>query len=49
MARTTPDRVTPAIVLAYAHGIWLSGKTPSHVTIGAGIACLSSYFRRACP
>jgi integrase/recombinase XerC len=42
---TTPDQVTPAVVLAYAHGIGLSGKTPSPVTIGARIACLSSYFR----
>ena len=42
---TTPDRLTPAVVLAYAHGIGLSGKTPSPVTIGARIACLSSYFR----
>ena len=25
-ADTTPDRVTPAVVLAYAHGIGLSGK-----------------------
>ena len=40
----TPDQVTPAVVLAYAHGIGLSGKTPSPVTIGARIACLSSYF-----
>ena len=38
-------RVTPAIVPSYAHGIGLSGKTPSPVTIGARIACLSSYFR----
>jgi site-specific recombinase XerD len=42
---TTPDQVTPAVVLAYAHGIGLSGKPPSSVTIGARIACLSSYFR----
>jgi integrase/recombinase XerC len=42
---TTPDQVTPAVVLAYAHGIGLSGKTPSPVTIAARIACLSSYFR----
>jgi len=41
---TTPDQVTPAVVLAYAHGIGLSGRTPSPVTIGARIACLSSYF-----
>jgi len=43
-ADTTPDQVTPAVVLAYAHGIGLSGRTPSPVTIGARIACLSSYF-----
>ncbi len=42
---TTPDQLTPAVVLAYAHGIGLSGKTPSPVIIGARIACLSSYFR----
>jgi integrase len=41
---TTPDQVTPAVVLAYAHGIGLSGRPPSPVTIGARIACLSSYF-----
>ncbi len=41
---TTPDQVTPAVVLSYAHGIGLSGKPPSPVTIGARIACLSSYF-----
>ena len=41
----TPDRVTPADVLAWAHGIGKSGRTPSAVTIGARIACLSSYFR----
>lgn len=44
-ADTTPDRVTPAVVLSYAHGIGLSGKPPSPVTIAARIACLSSYFR----
>ena len=41
---TTPDQVTPAVVLAYAHGIGLSSKLPALVTIGARIACLSSYF-----
>jgi len=44
-ADTTPDRVTPAMVLSYANGIGLSGKPPSSVTIGARIACLSSYFK----
>ena len=40
-----PDRVTPADVLAWAHGIGKSRKTPSAVTIGARIACLSSFYR----
>jgi integrase/recombinase XerC len=44
-AATTPDRVTPADVLAHAHGIGRSGRTPSSATVGARIACLSSYFR----
>jgi integrase/recombinase XerC len=42
---TTPDRVRSADVLAYAHGIGLSGRTPSSATIGARIACLSSFYR----
>ena len=42
---TTPDRVAPADVLAWAHGIGKSGRTPSAVTIGARIACLSSFYR----
>jgi integrase/recombinase XerC len=42
---TTPDRVTPPNVLSYAHGIGLSGKPPSPVTIAARIACLSSYYK----
>ncbi len=41
----TPDQVKPADVLAYAHGIGLSGRTPSSATIGARIACLSSLYR----
>lgn len=44
-AGTTPDAVRPADVLAYAHGIGLSGKPPSPVTIAARIACLSSFYR----
>ena len=42
---TTPDRVRPADVLAYAHGIGASGRVPTGATIGARIACLSSYYR----
>jgi len=41
----SPDLVTPAHVLAWAHGIGLSGREPSSTTVGARIACLSSYFR----
>jgi integrase/recombinase XerC len=41
----TPDEVTPADVLSWSHGIGLSGRTPSATTVGARIACLSSYFR----
>jgi len=32
-------------VLSWSHGIGLSGRTPSATTVGARIACLSSYFR----
>ncbi len=42
---TTPDRITPGDVLAWAHGIGLSGRTPSAPTIGARIAYLSSFYR----
>jgi integrase/recombinase XerC len=41
----SPDRVTPAHILAWAHGIGASGREPSSATVGARIACLSSYFR----
>ena len=44
-AHTTPERVTPGEVLAYAHGIGASGRTPSSTTVGARIACLSSFYR----
>ena len=40
-----PDQVTPAEVFAWAHGVGLSGRQPSSVTIGARIACLSSFYR----
>ena len=42
---TTPDQVRSADVLAYAHGIGASGRVPSSATIGARIACLSSFYR----
>jgi len=40
-----PDEVTATEVFSFAHGIGLSGKKPSSVTIGARIACLSSFYR----
>ena len=43
----TPDEVRSSDVLAYAHGIGLSGRVPSSATVGARIACLSSFYRFA--
>jgi site-specific recombinase XerD len=40
-----PDRVTSQEVFAWAYGNGLSGKEPSPVTIGARLACLSSFYR----
>src|SRR5438270_4762154 len=39
-----PDRVTGPEVFAWAYGVGLSGKQPSSVTIGARLACLSSFY-----
>ncbi len=44
-AGKTPDLVTSPDVLGWAHGIGLSGRTPSGITIGARVACLSSFYR----
>ena len=41
----SPDLVTPAHVLAWAYGVGASGREPSSATVGARIACLSSYYR----
>ena len=40
-----PDKVTAQEIFVWAHGKGLSGKEPSPVTIGARIACLSSFYR----
>jgi integrase/recombinase XerC len=40
-----PDKVTAQDIFAYAHTPGLSGKQPSAITIGARIACLSSFYR----
>jgi integrase/recombinase XerC len=41
----SPDQVTPTHVLGWAHGVGASGREPSSATVGARIACLSSYYR----
>jgi site-specific recombinase XerD len=40
-----PDKVTVQEVFIWAHGRGLSGRDPSPVTIGARMACLSSFYR----
>jgi integrase/recombinase XerC len=40
-----PDQVTVQEVFIWAHGKGVSGKDPSPVTIGARMACLSSFYR----
>jgi integrase/recombinase XerC len=40
-----PDQVTSQEVFVYAHGVGPSGKDPSPVTIGARMACISSFYR----
>jgi integrase/recombinase XerC len=44
-AGASPEQVTPPVVLAWAHGIGQSGPEPSGTTVGARIACLSSFYR----
>src|SRR6266571_198019 len=41
----SPETVTPAHVLGWAHGVGASGREPSSTTVGARIACLSSFYR----
>jgi len=40
-----PDQVNAQEVFVWAHGKGVSGRDPSPVTIGARMACLSSFFR----
>jgi site-specific recombinase XerD len=44
-ASKTPDEVTSQDVFAWAYGAGLSGKEPGSVTIGARLACVSSFYR----
>ncbi len=40
-----PDQVSPQDVFSFAHGIGLSGREPSPVTVGARLSCISSFFK----
>ena len=44
-AGKTPDQVETADAFAWAYGTGLSGRPPGSITIGARLACLSSYYR----
>jgi site-specific recombinase XerD len=44
-ASKTPDRVETQDVFAWAYGVGLSGRQPSSITIGARLACVSSFYR----
>jgi site-specific recombinase XerD len=44
-AGKTPAQVTAQDVFVWAYGVGLSGKQPGSITIGARIACLSSFYR----
>jgi integrase/recombinase XerC len=41
----TPDQVSPPDVFGFAHGIGPSGREPAPITIGARLACISSFYR----
>ena len=41
----SPDQVTSRDVFSFAHGIGLSGREPSAVTVGARLSCISSFFK----
>ena len=40
-----PIRSLPAMSFSFAHGIGLSGREPSPVTVGARLSCISSFFK----
>ncbi len=44
-ASKTPDEVTSQDAFAWVYGGGLSGKQPGSITIGARLACLSSFYR----
>ena len=44
-SRSLPIRSLPEDVFSFAHGIGLSGREPSPVTVGARLSCISSFFK----
>ena len=40
-----PNEITSQEVFGFAHGIGPSGKKPSSITVGARLACVSSFYR----
>lgn len=40
----TPNEVDSQDVFAWAYGAGLSGKQPGSITVGARLACLSSFY-----
>jgi site-specific recombinase XerC len=44
-AAKTPDQVSSQDVFAWAYGVGFSGRQPGSITIGARLACLSSFYR----
>jgi site-specific recombinase XerD len=45
VAGCTPDRITSQQAFGWAHGVGLSGRRPSSVTVAARLGCLSSFCR----
>ena len=43
-----PDQVSPRDVFSFAHGVGLSGREASPVTVGARLSCISSFFKWLC-
>ena len=41
----SPDQVSPQDVFSFAHGVGLSGREPSAITVGARLSCISSFFK----
>jgi site-specific recombinase XerD len=41
----TPEQITGPDVFSFAHGIGPSGRKPASITIGARLACVSSFYR----